>query len=155
MASLINEFRQSSIEVVLKNLHDTFSKEITVYKNAQGICVSSSPTYNSIYGDKGPINSIQYEMISKKFQARIYFVKSDQEFFYNGRGLQGSDNKLILPQGFVKILVEREAYLFIKEARKIEFDGCIYSIRSAGNHANPEGLFNNIFYEFHLTPLNE
>ena len=76
MPSLINEFRQKSIESVLKNLHDTFTKEITVYKNAQGICISSSPTYNSIYGDKGPTQSIQYEMISKTFMARIYFVKS-------------------------------------------------------------------------------
>lgn len=155
MPSLISEFRQNSIEAVLQNLHDTFSKEITVYKNAQGICVSSSPTYNSIYGDKGPTQSIEYETISKTFMARIYFVKSDQEFFYNGRGLNGSNDKLILPQGFVKIIVDKEAFLFIKEARKVEFDGVVYSIRSAGNHANPEGLFNNIFYEFHLTPLNE
>jgi len=155
MPSLISEARQQSIETVLRNLHDTFVKEITVYKNAQGICISSSPTFNSIYGDKGPSQSIQYEMISKTFKARVYFVKSEQEFFYNGRGLNGSNDKLILPQGFVKIIVDADAYSFIKEARKVEFDGVVYSIRSAGNHANPEGLFNNIFYEFHLTPLNE
>lgn len=152
MASLISESRQKSVEAVFKNLHDTFVKEITVYKNAQGVCISSSPAYNSIYGDKGPNQSIRYDTVSKVFQARIYFVKLEKEFLYDNQGVDSSNNKLILPQGFVKIIVEEEAYLFIKESRKLEFDGATYSIRSAGS---PEGLFNNIFYEFHLTPLNE
>ncbi len=152
MASLISESRQRSVESVLYNLHDTFSKEITVYKNAKGVCISTSPSYNAIYGNRSSSPSIQYEEISKKFQARVYFVKSDQEFFYNGRGADGSSDKLILPQGFVKIIVTADAHSFIKEARKVELDGCLYSIRSAGM---AEGIFNTIFYEFHLTPLNE
>jgi hypothetical protein len=152
MPSLISESRQQSIETVMRNLHDTFIKEITVYKNAQGICISSSPAYNSIYGDKGPSQSIQYEMVVKKFNARIYYIKSEQEFFANGGNANGSNDKVILPDGSVKIVVEADAYLFIKESRKIEFDGTIFSVRSSGN---PGGLFNNIFYEFYLTPLNE
>jgi len=91
MPSLISEARQNIIENVLLNLHDTFSKTIKVYKNAKGICIASSPTFNSIYGDKGPAQSVEYEMISKEFKARVYFVKSEQEFFYNGRGLNGSN----------------------------------------------------------------
>lgn len=152
MPSLISQFRQNSVEKVLQNLHDTFSKEITVYKNAQGVCVSTSPAYNSIYGNKGPNQSIEYETVSQTFMARVYYIKTEQEFFYNGKGANGSNDKLILPQGSVKIIVEKDAFSFIKEARKVELDGVIYSIRSS---ANPEGLFNNIFYEFHLTPLNE
>lgn len=155
MASLISTVRQDAINVVLKNLHDTFSKEIIAYKNAVAVCDTPSSSYNSIYDNAGPSTSVTYTEIKQTFMARVYFVKSDQEFFYNGRGLNGSNDKLILPQGFVKIIVEADAYEFIKESRKVEFDGVVYSVRSAGNHANPEGLFGNTFYEFHLTPLND
>lgn len=152
MPSLLNEIKQKNIEKVLFDLHDTFSREITVYKNARVVSTNNSPSFNSIYGGKGPTQSIQYETISKKFMARVYIEKSDQEFFYNGKGSDGSNDKLILPQGFVKVLVDAEAHLFMKEARRVEFDNCVYSVRSAGN---PQGLFSNMFYEFHLTPLNE
>ncbi len=155
MPSLISVDSQSGINVVLKNLHDTFSRPITAYKNAQVICNTPSSSFNSIYDNAGASTSVTYTEVKETFMARVYFVKSDQEFFYNGRGLNGSNDKLILPQGFVKIIVEEDAHQFIKESRKVEFDGILYSVRSAGNHPNPEGLFGNTFYEFHLTPLNE
>jgi hypothetical protein len=155
MPSLISTARQNAVTKVLKDLHDTFSKEVIAYKNAVAVCNAPSSSYNSIYDNAGPSTSVTYTEIKQTFMARIYFVKSDQEFFYNGRGLNGSNDKLILPQGFVKIIVEQDAYEFIKESRKVEFDGVLYSVRSAGNHANPEGLFNYNLYEFHLTPLNE
>jgi hypothetical protein len=57
-----------------------------------------------------------------------------------------------MPQGSVKIVVDPEGYHYIKEARKVEFDGITFSIRSDGN---PMGLFSNQYYEFFLTPIDE
>lgn len=151
MASLISQSRQNMVSAVFKNLHDTFTREITVYKNAKGVSISSSPSYNSIYGSRSQAESIEFQTVSKSFKARIYFIKNEQEFLQSNNQ-NSSIDKIILPNGLVKIVVEPDAFEFIKEARKVEFDGVIYNVRSPGA---PEGLFETQFYEFYLTPINE
>ena len=84
--------------------------------------------------------------------ARIYYIKSEEEHFAEMNTSKGSQNKIILPQGSVKIVVDPDGYNYIKEARKVEFDGITFSIRSDGN---PMGLFANQYYEFYLTPIDE
>jgi hypothetical protein len=76
----------------------------------------------------------------------------DEEFLSDSASNKGSQNKIIMPQGSVKIVVDPAGYLFIKEARKVEFDGKTFSIKSDGV---PIGLFDNQYYEFFLTPLDE
>lgn len=152
MPSLISSEIQQSVTSLFVDLHDTFAKDITVFKNGQAIAISSSPTYNSFYGNRSSAESIQYETVSQTFKARIYFTKVENAFLSNTQGAHDSSEKIILPQGSVKIVVNREAYLFIKEARIIEFDGSTYSITSS---ADKEGLFELQFYEFYLIPLNE
>jgi hypothetical protein len=134
------------------DLHDTFSREITVYKNAKRIAIASSSNFNSIYGNSGGTNPVEYESVFKTFMARVYYLKMDEEFFSNSQGEGGSQNKVIVPNGSVKIVVDPEGYDFIKEARKVEFDGITFSIKSDGN---PTGLFGNNYYEFFLTPIDE
>ena len=152
MPSLINLSRQNKVTSALADLHDTFSREIVVYKNAKKVAISSSPQYNSIYGNAGSSTSIDYETVSATFMARIYYIKSDEEHFSDLNSSKGSQNKIILPQGSVKIVVDPDGYHYIKEARKVEFDGITFAIRSDGN---PMGLFANQYYEFYLTPIDE
>lgn len=152
MPSLINLSRQHKVTLALADLHDTFSREIVVYKNAKKIAISSSPQYNSIYGNAGTSTSVEYETVSSTFMARIYYIKSEEEYFADSSSNKGSQNKIIMPQGSVKIVVDPAGYEYIKEARKIEFDGITFSIRSDGN---PMGLFANQYYEFYLTPIDE
>lgn len=152
MPSLINLSRQNKVTAALADLHDTFSREIVVYKNAKKIAISSSPQYNSIYGNAGSSTSIDYETVSATFMARIYYIKSEEEHFAEMNTSKGSQNKIIMPQGSVKIVVDPDGYNYIKEARKVEFDGITFSIRSDGN---PMGLFANQYYEFYLTPIDE
>ena len=136
----------------LADLHDTFSREITVYKNAKRIAIASSPSFNAIYGTSGATNTSEYQTVSQTFLARIYYLKMDEEFLSNSSAGADSQSKIIMPNGSVKIVVDPQGYLFIKEARKVEFDGITFSIRSDGN---PIGLFSNQYYEFLLTPIDE
>ena len=136
----------------LADLHDTFSREITVYKNAKRIAIASSASFNAIYGNSGATNTSEYQTVSATFSARIYYLKMDEEFFFNSSADSDSQNKITIPNGSVKIVVDPQGYLFIKEARKVEFDGISFSIRSNGN---PLGLFGNQYYEFMLTPIDE
>jgi hypothetical protein len=149
MSSLINVFRQLKVNKAFENLHDTFSREITVYKNAKQVSIASSPQYNSIYGNSGSTNSVRYEEVVGTFLARIYYLKSEEDIFADNSQAQ---NKIIIPNGSVKIVVDPVGYNFIKEARKVQFDGNTFSIKSDGN---PMGLFANQYFEFYLTPIDE
>ena len=152
MPSLINQKLMDRVSLRLADLHDTFSREITVYKNAKRVAIASSPSFNAIYGNSGATNTSEYQIVSATFSARIYYLKMDEEFFQNSSAGTDSQNKIIMPNGSVKIVVDPTGYLFIREARKVEFDGITFSIRSDGN---PIGLFGNQYYEFLLTPIDE
>lgn len=140
------------VSLKLADLHDTFSREITVYKNAKRVAIASSPSFNAIYGTSGATNTSEYQTVSQTFLARIYYIKMDEEFLASSTANTDAQNKIIMPNGSVKIVVDPQGYLFIKEARKVEFDGISFSIRSDGN---PIGLFGNQYYEFFLTPVDE
>ena len=152
MPSLINQKLMDRVSLRLADLHDTFSREITVYKNAKRVAIASSPSFNAIYGNSGATNTSEYQTVSATFSARIYYLKMDEEFLQNSSAGTDSQNKIIMPTGSVKIVVDPRGYLFIREARKVEFDGITFSIRSDGN---PIGLFSNQYYEFLLTPIDE
>jgi len=152
MPSLINQKLMDRVSLRFADLHDTFSREITVYKNAKRVAIASSPSFNAIYGNSGATNTSEYQTVSATFSARIYYLKMDEEFFQNSSAGTDSQNKIIMPNGSVKIVVDPTGYLFIREARKVEFDGITFSIRSDGN---PIGLFGNQYYEFLLTPIDE
>lgn len=152
MPSLINETVKQKVNAAFSNLHDTFSREITVYKNAKRVAIASSPQFNAIYGSSGATNNFEYQTVSQTFLARVYYLKMEEEFFDNSSKTSSSQAKIIMPNGSVKIVVDPEGYDFIKEARKVELDGITFSIRSDGK---PIGLFANQYYEFFLTPIDE
>jgi hypothetical protein len=152
MPSLISQIAQEKVNRAFADLHDTFSREITVYKNAKRVAIASSPQFNAIYGSSGSTKNFEYQTVSKKFSARVYYLKMEEEFFQNRSQDSSSQAKIIMPHGSVKIVVDPEGYAFVKEARKVEFDGITFAIKSNGN---PIGLFGNQYYEFFLTPLDE
>jgi hypothetical protein len=152
MPSLINQTMQQVVNKAFSNLHDTFARQITVYKNAKRVAIASSPQFNSIYGSSGATKNFEYETVSQTFQARIYYLKMEEEYFTNKSQESSSQAKIIMPYGSVKIVVDPEGYAFVKEARKVEFDGITFSIKSDGM---PIGLFDNQYYEFFLTPIDE
>ena len=57
-----------------------------------------------------------------------------------------------MPDGSVKIVVKESGYDYIREARRVEFDGTKFAIKSDGV---PRGLTGNRFYTFILTPIDE
>ena len=48
MPSLINQKLMDRVSLRLADLHDTFSREITGYKNAKRVAIASSPSFNAI-----------------------------------------------------------------------------------------------------------
>jgi len=151
MSDILNSFQRDSIASAFSKLHDTFAREITVYKNAEITVISDSPSYNPIYSP--PSNDIQYELVQSSFQARIYYLNSDDAFLSTSEtATKGSMNKISVPNGLVKIVVNKDGFDYLREARIVEFDSKTFSIKSNGS---PINMFSEQFFEFILTPIDE
>lgn len=150
MASFLSSSQVTEIECLFDRLHETFSEEITVYKNGKKTLIAHDPKYNAVYGrnNSGKRDSVEYTVLSETFDARVYYIKTEEELFNN----ESSQVKVIMPKGSVKVIVKKEGFDYIQEARRVEFDGRRFSIKTDGA---PYGLTSNLFYTFYLTPLDE
>ena len=155
MAGFLSQNQINKINSLSDTLHTTFARTITVYKNAKKTLIASTDNWNSLYRrtNTGSNTSVEYSTVSDTFEARIYYVDMDKEFLSNEAGAQsGTQNKIILPDGSVKIVVKEAGYNYIREARRVEFDGTKFAIKSDGV---PRGLTSNRFFTFILTPIDE
>jgi len=156
MAGFLSENQINKINSLADTLHTTFAQTITVYKNAKKTLIASTDSWNSLYRrtNTGSNSSVEYTMVSDTFDARIYYVDLEKEYLADeaGTGQVGTQNKVIMPDGSVKMVVKETAYDFIREARRVEFDGRKFAIKSDGV---PRGLTSNRFFTFLLTPIDE
>lgn len=151
MSSYISADTKSAISSIMDNIHDTFSQEIMVYKDAKKNIVAMSPSYNSIYGSGGSTPTTETnETVSRAVQARIKYYSHEEEYFEDSK--VDSQIKVKVPQGSIRIKVAKEDYLFIKEAKRIDFDGNRYNITDI---AKPIGPFSPRYYSFILTLVDE
>jgi len=150
MAGFLSSSQISEIECCFEKLHETFSQKITVYKDGKKTLIAHDPKYNAVYGrnNSGKRDSVEYTVLSETFDARVYYIKTEEELFNN----ETSQIKVITPKGSVKIIVNKNGFDYIQEARRVEFDGRRFSIKTDGS---PHGLTGNLFYTFYLTPLDE
>ena len=150
MAGFLSSSKISKIDALYDRLHETFAQTITVYKEATKTLIAHNPKYNAVYGrtETGKDDSVEYTVIPKTFDARIYYIKTEEELLNNYK----SQTKTILPKGSVKIIVKKEGFNYLQEARRVEFDGRMFTIKSDGS---PYGLTGNLFYTFNLSPLDE
>ena len=49
MTDLISSSDKEAYESVFNDIHDTFSREITIFKKAQKVFISTDNTYNALY----------------------------------------------------------------------------------------------------------
>ena len=128
MAGFLSSNMESTINTMYDTLHETFARTITVFKNSKRTVISTTSRYNNIYGrtDAGSRSNVEYTTESQAFEARVYYVNMDEEYLSNGQ----TQNKIILPNGSVKIVVKSDAYEFLQEARRVELDGVRFAIKS-------------------------
>ena len=155
MAGFLSQNQINKINSLSDILHTTFARTITVYKNKKKTLIASTDSWNSLYKrtNTGSNSSVEYATVSDTFEARIYYVDMDKEYLADEAGAQtGTQNKVIMPDGSVKIVVKESGYDYIREARRVEFDGTKFAIKSDGV---PRGLTGNRFFTFILTPMDE
>jgi len=147
--SYISDSQKSFINSAMDNIHETFAREITVIMNPTVVVISTSPSYNYFYKrDLDRTSYSELEPKSFKFKARIKYISNHQDVFPGATAQQ----KIIYPTGSVKVKVEYDAYIKLKEARKVDLDGRRYSIVS---DYKPNGIFGPQYYSFLLSPIDE
>jgi len=101
----------------------------------------------------GSTSSVEYTISSETFEARIYYDNMDTSYLTDdGPGEQaGTQNKVVVADGVVRIVVNEDGYNYINEARRVEFDGSKFIIESDGQ---PRGLTSNRYYTFVLSPVD-
>lgn len=147
MASLISESLKNTVNKCLSDLHETFAKDITIFKNAKVVAINQSISYNSLYGQRSGSDDVSYEEVSTTCKARIYFIKNEEEFLTSARGV---DTKISYINGVVKIVVDNDGVDFLNDAELVEYNDRKYSVASSNVEIS---LFGTMFHEFFLIPL--
>ena len=152
MASLLTTAQNAALQSAFNDLHDTFAREIYIYKEAKRVVLATTPTFNPIYQQ----NLTQQEVVERQiqsgmFSARISYDTDRAESYVTSPEID-SQLKLRMPDGYVRIKLEKTGYEYIKEAKRVEFDGRKFSIQS---DVRPHGLFQPTHYTFFLSPTEE
>ena len=155
MAGFLSEDQINKVRALADTLHTTFARTITVYKSAKKTMIASTTAWNSLYGktNTGSNSAVEYTTVSDTFEARIYYDNMDTSYLTDDGPTQqaGTQNKIVVPDGSVKIVVKETAYNYLSEARRVEFDGKKFIIERDGQ---PRGLTSNQFYTFVLSPVD-
>jgi hypothetical protein len=150
MTEFLSSSDRAIIAANLLDLHDTFGRDIVVYKEAQKVIISTDPNYNYLYGTGGAqTTSVENIPVKKVFKARIrYDTDRTLEYF----GDTDAQVKVSKPDAnsMVRIKLKIEDYQYIKEAKRIELDGRMFHVES---DPRAHGLFDVVqFYTLFLRP---
>ena len=153
MAGFLSEDQITKVQNLADTLHTTFARTITVYKTAKKTLIASTSAYNSLYRrtNTGSNASVKYTTISQTFEARIYYDDMDTSYLTDDGPSQqaGTQNKVVVADGTVRIVVKETAYDYLKEARRVEFDGTKFIIEAT---VNREGSLPISFIPSSLAP---
>ena len=154
MPSFLSDSLKTVVKNAYANFHESFVRSITAFKIGQKIALSSSPTYNAFYQQNALLNNLTEQ--SETFNARIRYVKMEEEFFTESDGSSATSNtsKIILPAGSVELKVDSVGYAYIKDSKRVEFDNKRFAVK---HNPRPIGFFDAVtdYWEFLLIPTDE
>ena len=135
MPSLVSDAEKVLLGNEFNDLHDTFSRLVTVYKTPDRVVISSDNNYNFLYNDQEAIE-VTYIPISGQFDCRIEWQDPSKLMGWPEirEEIRGNLCRIKAKQDFVD---------FISDAEKIEIDE--RPVQSMGT-SKPHGLFNIDFY---------
>ena len=151
MAEFLPPSQRASIAANLLDLHDTFGREIIVYKEAQKVIISTDPNYNYLYKNAGAQNqSVQNVPVKKVFKARIRYDTDRSLEYFGETDTQVKVNR-VDANSMVRVKLKIEDYEYIKDAKRVELDGRMFHVES---DPRPHGLFDVIqFVTLFLRPI--
>jgi hypothetical protein len=146
--NLISASERTALNAVIDDIHETFAREITVYKEASQVVIITDPNYNPLYNTAGQTTSIVNTPVYKTFKARIHYNDDIGKKYWSESGL-ASQIKLEAVVGSIRLKIKATDYDYIKDARRFDVDGKRYVLNST---FRPHGLFDNQYYTLYLKP---
>lgn len=148
MGSLIPDSDKKSIGNVFDDIHDTFAREIIVFKRENEIFVSTSSTYNALYSRIKNAPTTRTKVTQTKVKARILYTQNQKEMdLPNSR----AQINVQMDEGAVRVKIDEAGYKLFTQAAKIEIDGEVFRIVSDPAKAGP---FEVKFYTLYLRKAN-
>jgi len=148
---IFSQSRRTEIGQIFDNVHKTFGRTITAYKDAENNVVASTPSYNAIYGTAANSN-VSKSTVSSTFTARIRHIKNGETILVDNA--IDSQIKIQLPAGSVRVKVDEIGFDFLRESKRIDLDGERYIILNDSD-AKPIGPFSPDYFIFYLRPIDE
>ena len=142
MTDLLSSGEKSAFDAVFDDLHDTFAREIVIYKKSKKVFVATNSTYNALY------SRIKNEKGSEK---TVEAVTLKARIAYSGNsGKETQENEILgldVPADHVRIKINSTGYDLIKKASDIEVDGDLFDVVSDASKA---GMFSVKYYNILL-----
>lgn len=143
MTDLISQDDKDRFDNVFNDLHDTFSREITIFKKAKKTFISTNQTYNALYSRVSNQKEKESTVSAIKVKARITYFneaykRENQENFALGFDIPGD---------YVRIKIDEEGYTALKNVTDLEIDGELFNIVS---DASKSGIFSVKYYQYIL-----
>ena len=146
--NLISASERTALNAVIDDVHETFAREITVFKEASQIVIITDPNFNPLYNTAGQTTSYVNTPVYKTFKVIIYYNDDISKKYWSESGL-ASQIKLEVVVGSVRIKMRADDYDYIKDGRRFDVDGKRFVLNSS---FRPHGLFDNQYYTLYLKP---
>lgn len=148
MADLITGTDKADMEAAIVDVHDTFSRDITIFKNKKEVFIATNPvfesTYNALYNKLKNAPTTRNQVSKSTVKARVQYrpVQDEQD-----EGSIGAQVNVQFGVGELRLKLDETAYSDLKFATKIEIDGVIWRIVTDASRA---GLFTPQYYLLYL-----
>jgi len=146
--SLISTSERAALNSVIDDIHETFARNITVYKEASKVVIITDPNFNPLYDTGEGTTSYVNTPVFKVFKARIQYEDDIGKRYWSDANMQ-SQIKVDAIVGTVRLKISAEDYDYIKDAKRFDVDGKRYVLNSS---FRPHGLFDNKYYTLYLKP---
>ena len=144
MADLLTAAQRADYQNAFKDMHETFAREISIYKTKVGVFVATNAAYNALYSRLKNSKRKVKEVEKYTTTARIKYIGTQPEELVNEFGAQVN---VRFPEGTVRLKLDLTGYNLIKTAGRIEIDGELFKIVSDPSKAGP---FDVLFYVLYL-----
>ena len=142
--NLVPDSMRKKIRQALSDVHETFSREITIFQRKNETFVSSSDsTYNALYARLKNEQKTLTKVTQTKVKARIDYIDRQQKEQIAGTNAQLN---ILLPEGSIRLKIDESGYKLLKNSTRVEIDEQLYELISDSAKTGPFSVQYYVMY---------
>jgi len=117
MASFLSAAERAEISSQFDNLHDTFGRNVVVYKESKKVNIFTNEDYISAYrnSNQGENFTFSYEAVSGSFNMRIKWLEPNEE--------KNAPVEIDMPNQICRLKMKKDAFDFLSGQQSLFIDG--------------------------------